>query len=285
MAKRKSLTRQVQETLEGKLRIGQSKHKAKANGSAADGIYSYKTLKTYMEQCNYFVKYCKEKHRCRYLGECRQYADEYLQHGKDRDLSNYTLHLSRSALCKLYGDSCEDYLQLPPRKRQDIKRSREAAARDKHFSEKKNEKIVFFCKATGLRRHELEQVRGINYKYKDGELFVIVNKGKGGKYREIPIYKGHKARIREIMQAAGEGFVFPEVPEAMDVHSYRSQFATAMYERLARPVFLIPSKERYYCRGDRKGVILDKKAMLQVSRALGHNRISVIAGHYLIGIR
>ena len=38
---------------------------------------------------------------------------------------------------------------------------------------------------------------------------------------------------------------------------------------------------RYYCRNDLKGVVYDKQAMRIASRALGHNRICVIAGHYL----
>ena len=95
----------------------------------------------------------------------------------------------------------------------------------------------------------------------------------------------YRDRVIEIMDRAGEGFVFPTVPNGMDVHSYRAEFATAMYKRLARPVFRIPDSERYYCRKDRKGTVLDKRAMLEVSRALGHNRISVIAEHYLIGVR
>lgn len=36
-----------------------------------------------------------------------------------------------------------------------------------------------------------------------------------------------------------------------------------------------------YCRGDRKGTWLDKNAMLMASKALGHNRISIIASNYL----
>ena len=112
-----------------------------------------------------------------------------------------------------------------------------------------------------------------------------MRKGKGGKFREVPIYRNHKYQLLRIMQDAGTGNVFPAVPEAMDVHSYRAEFATDMYKRMARPLGLIPDRERYYCRGDRKGVVLDKRAMLEVSRALGHNRISVIAAHYLIGIR
>ena len=283
--KRKSLIRQVEEALKDKLKIGQSKHDAKVEGKAREGIYSYRTFKTYMEQCGYFVRYCKENHGCRYLDECREYADEYLRKGIDEKKSPYTLHLIRSALCKLYSDTSKDYIELPKRKRKDITRSRGEKVRDKHFSEKNHEDIVFFCRATGLRRHELKQIRGKEYRIRGLQLYVIVQKGKGGKYREVPVYGEYRDRVREIMERAGDGFVFPEVPEAMDVHSYRAEFATEMYQRLARPLFRIPASERYYCRGDRKGVVLDKRAMLEVSRALGHNRVSVIAGHYLIGIR
>jgi len=49
----------------------------------------------------------------------------------------------------------------------------------------------------------------------------------------------------------------------------------------ARPLDKIPKKERYCCRSDLKGVWYDKKAMLIASSALGHNRISIIAAHYI----
>lgn len=282
--KRKSLTRQVEETLKEKLKIGQSKHKAKKEGKA-QGIYSYKTFSVYLEQCNYFTRYCKEEHGCRYLGECRQYADEYLQNRIDRGNSPYTLHLIRSALCKLYGDTSRDYIPLPKRRRQDITRSRKEVIRDKHFSEENHKDIIDFCKATGLRRHELKQLRGTDCFTKDATLYVVVNKGKGGKYREVPVLKEYRGHVLKLMKSAADGFVFPDVPNGMDVHSYRAVYATAYYKRIARPIFRIPSHERYYCRGDRKGIMLDRVAMLQVSRALGHNRVSVIAGHYLLDVR
>ncbi len=43
-------------------------------------------------------------------------------------------------------------------------------------------------------------------------------------------------------------------------------------------------KDRYYCRGDEKGKVLSKPVMQKVSKALGHNRISVIAASYLNNI-
>ena len=40
-------------------------------------------------------------------------------------------------------------------------------------------------------------------------------------------------------------------------------------------------KEKYFMRNDRKGDVYDREAMEKVSKQLGHNRIDVIAGHYL----
>ena len=50
--------------------------------------------------------------------------------------------------------------------------------------------------------------------------------------------------------------------------------------QLARPLDTLARKEKYFCKRDRRGVVYDRRAMLQVSRQLGHNRISVIVGHY-----
>jgi hypothetical protein len=82
------------------------------------------------------------------------------------------------------------------------------------------------------------------------------------------------------MKEAGNGKVWSYVPD-MDVHSYRSEYCTEIYNTLARPIEKIPKNERYYCRSDLKGVCYDKRAMLIASRYLGHNRINIIAEHYL----
>jgi hypothetical protein len=39
----------------------------------------------------------------------------------------------------------------------------------------------------------------------------------------------------------------------------------------------------FYCRHDKKGVIYDRRALFEASRALGHNRETVVAEHYLYG--
>lgn len=61
----------------------------------------------------------------------------------------------------------------------------------------------------------------------------------------------------------------------------RADYATKVYQMHARPIETLKHDEIYYCRGDRKGTWLDKNAMLMASKALGHNRISIIASNYL----
>ena len=104
-------------------------------------------------------------------------------------------------------------------------------------------------------------------------------KGKGGRYREAPIIGPHADAIIDRMQRAGHNKVWTSVPSHMDVHEYRSEYATAIYTAHAREE--IPRQDRYYCKADRKGTVMDKQAMRMASQALGHSRINVVAGHYI----
>ena len=75
--------------------------------------------------------------------------------------------------------------------------------------------------------------------------------------------------------------MFAKVHTHADIHSYRSEYATALYEKYARDINSLDKKELYCCKKDLNGVKYDRQAMKIVSSNLGHNRISVIADHYL----
>ena len=83
------------------------------------------------------------------------------------------------------------------------------------------------------------------------------------------------------MQAAGSDRVFEKIPGAADIHGYRRQYALKYYLQIARPLNTLAKNQKYYCRGDKHGNVYDKAAMLEVSHALGHNRLNIIAAHYL----
>lgn len=290
---KKSLVRQVQEAYDNMLAIGRSKHQDKINGCTTDKIYSWSTYNNYMRHANYFVKYCKEEHGCRILEQCKPYINEWLEKRIQEGLSSYTIKLEAAALAKLYRCSTKDFIKTPERKRKDIKRSRGVKVRDNHFSESNNKQLVDFCRSTGLRRAELKVLTGDKLLYKEGQYFIIVNRGsKGGRYREAPVI-GDIGNVKQLMRRAGSEKVFSKVPSGADIHSYRADYATAIYNMNARPIEEIPydalnwglgsayQSEVYHCRGDKKGVKLDKLAMKKASEALGHNRISVVAAHYI----
>lgn len=289
---KKSLILQVKEMLDSKLAIGQNKHAAKAAGTYKEHIYSWGTYRTYLQQCCQFVKWCKATARAdgsrqpRTLEECRQYVGRYMEYMQD--YSAYTQKLVLSALCKLYGEYPAEGrpfgLSEPQqaRHRADITRSRNAAERDKHFSEENNRDIIMFCKCTGLRRAELAQIRGIDLDIDSNNLYVY-RATKGGRTRIVPVVGSPEEieTVRRLAATASDKKIFDHISSAMDVHHYRAVYCQRVYNHYARSVEQIPRHDRYYCRNDQKGIIYDKKAMLQASRALGHNRISVIAGHYL----
>ncbi len=131
----------------------------------------------------------------------------------------------------------------------------------------------------------------------EGDYFTHVRSGKGGRERLSPIIGLDSAQIIERMQnTPGEEKVWQHVHKSADIHGYRAEYATAMYKAHARPIEEIPydrvnkgsgrkyQSEVYICRKDEAGRKLDKAAMLVCSKALGHNRISVVADNYIRGL-
>ncbi len=248
------------------------------NAAIRGKIYAHKTYEAYIKHINYFLHWCETTYRCRTLQQCRTHVDEWLTLRTSQGLSAYTLKLEAAALGKLFQEPTSHFAATPDRKRADITRSRGYARRDYGFSLEHHSELIDFCRGTGLRRAELTALRGDQLIIRDGKPYVAVT-GKGGRYREAPIIGLHRDEIVTRMQRAGSDLVWQSVPSHMDVHSYRSEYATAIYTAYAREN--IPREERYYCRTDRAGTILDRRAMLAASQALGHSRISVVAGHYI----
>lgn len=279
--KKGSLLHQVKTALDEKLAIGESKFEDKKIGATADKIYSWNTYKTYLKHNIYFIQWAKETHQIKSLDEGKKYVNEWLEIREKQGLSAYTVKLETSALIKLYNISSDEIYKSNARYRANIQRSRGEKVRDKHFSEEKHKDLVKFCRATGLRRAELQQLRGTDLIEINGEPFICVSRGaKGGRHRNIPL-AFEKDFIQGLMSSKGDNKVFEKIPNGADIHSYRAEYATRLYKKLARDIDSLPKSEKYHCRKDLKGVCYDKKAMLEVSRALGHNRISVIAGHYI----
>lgn len=170
---------------------------------------------------------------------------------------------------------------LPSRNRADIVRSRGAKAHDREISEVRNQAVVEFCRGTGLRRSELRMLE-VGDVDPDGSR-VHVRRGKGGKERWVSVLPAYQAHVAACAARAKGRLVFQkwDLKNRLDIHGYRREYASALYAQKARDLKDLSAKELYICRKDKAGVVYDRRAMLVVSRNLGHNRISVIAGNYL----
>lgn len=272
-------------------------------------IYSYQTYDSYMKHAGYFVDWCKETYHTKTVDDCRQYADEWLKQRTDEGKSPYTLKLEAAALAKVYDEPATNFYKTPERTREQITRSRGTAARDYGFNIAKHQDIIDFGRGTGLRRSELTKLTGNALTFNEnGDAFLHV-RGKGGRWRDAPIIGQHASEIVSRCEAAGGDRVWPDgVPSHMDEHSYRSEYATAVYTGYARPIDEVKqqcwqecqekgyvqengmltaegqkvySRELYFCRGSAKGTVYDRRALQEASWALGHNRVSVVAEHYI----
>ena len=250
MSKKTSLTKQVQNELDSRLAIGQSRHAMKKEGDDSKYIFSWMTYKNYLKHICYFVKFVKENpqvitdigRKPHTLEECKPYCDLWIKSMLDRQLSASTISMCASALVKLYQCNRADLGiadLIPEQRRADIKRSRGQAIRDKNFNEKlpENNKLATFCRATGLRRRELAQIRGTDLVRDRGKWYLSVTcDTKGGRPRlsEIMGTDEEIQRVVEICKAAGVNRIFPNPNTNADIHSFRADYAKRVYKKYAR---------------------------------------------------
>ena len=251
------------------------------NNALRDKIYSYKTYKNYAKQNNYFFRWCRDNYKCKTLAQCREHVNEYLQSRIDSGYAAHTIKLQAAALAKLYQCSSAEFIATPARHRANIVRSRGTAARDRNFSAKRNKDLIDFCMGTGLRRSELKILRPEQLRETENGYYLVI-KGKGGKVREAPIIGQNVAEIVQKIKNTQPGQkVWSKIHSCADIHNYRALYATQIYKMHARAPEKIPKKDKYFCKKDLQGVLLDKQAMLAASNALGHNRIDVVANNYI----
>lgn len=265
--------------------MGSKRSKDKAEADTKNKIYSKATFETYKQQFRHFADWLEKAHPEAFtLEDAKGFVDEYLRHLIELERSAYSISTAKAAIAKIMGVEATQFIATPPRLRADIKRSRGVAERDKHISDKKEEELARFTSATGLRRKEMTMIRAEDLFFENGQAYLNVDKGtKGGKSRVAKIVGKTEAETKEIVKwiQSKEGRLFYKLSSNYDNHYYRATYANRLYNQLKRDIADIPTQERYVMRKERAGEVYDKQAMLQVSRALGHNRISVIAQSYL----
>lgn len=310
-----TLQKQVQQKLNGKMAIGQSRHAAKnkareeAKGQGqstsavdvrVDTIHSIGTYNAYMEHCTNFVNWAiDEKGVNKYasLKKIEPLAAEYLKEREEKGLSLYTLKAEKAALGKLYGHEIE-YKFKEKRTVDKITRSRGETERQKHFSEERNIDLVQICKGTGGRREDIQKLTSQCFFSDDKSLWVVFKSSKGGRDRIAPVLPAYREAIEKFIKGKDPNApLFDHIHNAADIHSYRREYAKELYslvkenkeiqhEYLSHYPERIKKQneyDKYFSRGDKATRFVGYKDDIYiVSQALGHNRLEVSVNHYLI---
>jgi hypothetical protein len=308
-----SLKYQILQRIDSLKCFGQSKKEAKkeqkimdelvgnkTNSLRAPGIYSKSTCDNYKRNALDFATWEREKHpekEYKVLDNIpKEHVGEWLKEGIDKGESGYTTRVKAASIGKIMGCHTFDFgVEMPSKKgdRPSIKRSRGQVAYDKHFSLKNNKDIIDFCKATGLRRSELEQLRPEQIKLDKNNNLIIDLKTeknyrtttKGGRGRIVYPIKEDKniiLKAKEEAEKMGQERVFTKVHNAMDVHSYRRTFAKRKYAEAVSDLKLEKKtiKNDYICR-DGSGRRYNRTALAITSENLGHSRLDVVTKNYL----
>ena len=152
-------------------------------------------------------------------------------------------------------------------------------------------------KRTASERKQLKVCLDTRLFDNPGQKYFIHTREKGGRDRVAPIIGPQTDRIVErFRNTKPNDKVWSYVNTNADIHGYRGDYATTLYRMYARKIEDIPfdkvnrgsgrryQSDVYTCRKDEKGKKLDKRAMLICSKALGHNRICIVADNYLRGL-
>lgn len=311
MKRKQNIHTLIKDNLVGKIAFGKSKHEAKKGlgfGQSTYRIYAKESYDTYKKECLKFADWLENEKgikRAKDIEDVKPYAQEYLQSRLDNGCTVWTVKTERSALGMLYGETIE--IDMPKRDIHDIKRSRNN--RNAHYSrDGKYQDVYTIALATGGRRADIEKLTPYDFKYQDGKLYAIFERSKGGRDRLSYVREEYVQDVLKIVQEAkesGRNKVLEEIPENMDIHALRREYAYSLYQDIQKDselrTFLLahePPRKEYRTSTNkdgqkvtkevkkdiyktREGDVFKRDDIYIISRQLGHNRIDTAICHYL----
>ena len=266
---------------------GESRHEKKQKGAfsaQSNFIHSKKTFETYRQQSKTFAKYARGTLGIRRLSDLALTdVGKWLEYRQGCGDSPSTLKTRAAAMAKVLRCSSTDFgFKCPIRRSEDIKRSRNPVKMDGRLNEKIHVDIITVAKGTGMRRVELQRLKPGQLDVRDGQAYITGVHGKNGLERTIPVLKKYNDAVINIIRKCETTKAFSSIPTYIDVHSYRGEYAKAMYDQLLAEKIEKGEEIKldYHTRGAIK-ISVSREVVAQVSPALGHSRISVTITNYL----
>jgi hypothetical protein len=283
--KRLELVRQVKQELKKIHRRGVSRHELKRRrppNQPTGLIVGDKTFKDYSD----IWRRCLEYHRD--MGQQMSKIDfqkvgkklalNYLQDCQKKGMSAWSLKTYKSGLNSILKNKIADKdILLPVRRSQDITRGRDVRS---DAYKKKYKQDILLAEATGARNTVLKRLTANDFIEKDGRLYCIHRRDKGGKTRMSPVLKSHEAYVRNFIKEA-----HPVGPLASHAARHDDKLATHRDRR----VYAWELYQEYVAAGEKGktfrscGDVWYWNSVAKVSRALGHSeaRVYECVRHYL----
>lgn len=164
-------------------------------------------------------------------------VQSYADYLVGRGYSPSTIHTYIYPVCKCFSIPMAE-ISKPKRTSDKISRSRDPEKNQRGKLEEtdpRNQRLVDFQRAVGIRRNELKNLTGdcLKYDKKDKKCFVWVKKGKGGKENYQLILPEDEAIVRRTFDGIAKNervFSSKEMKNSIDLHGIRAEHARKCYQ-------------------------------------------------------
>ena len=302
--KNKNITIQLNNRINELLRIGEKK--VKVNG-VAEGIHSVKTAEQYRKTALRLSKVCKEM-GIKSIGDIdksvvARYMEAY------RDASAWTVSRELAAISKIRSETItpKELGFTQRRTYTSVKNNRGDLPPSSTANKPENQDALYLASVTGCRRSSIATVTA-NDAIRDehGKIYAFNWCEKGGRCRTSLVLPSEQGNLTRWVDSKLKGGHSPDAPlvdyisKNAPCHRMRSEYAIELYGELkeakergvdaynGRKYELFIDRDKYdysYNNPRFKGDVVhgfDKDVALEVSFALGHNRLDVSLYSYLI---
>lgn len=220
MAKKKSKQRILRENL--KYQIKDIEHNLTKN--------------QYSNILDRFAKFCYLEYGSYTIENCKLHIQDYADYLVDRNLSPSTIHTYIAAVCKAFEINMAE-INKPLRHTSEFTRGRKRELpvnrNDMDLQNFQYKRVVDFQKHVGIRRNELKNLKGDDLAFdNNGDLCVVVKKGKGGKRQLQRIEKGYEDFIKSyFINKKPDEYIFSELDlnNKLNFHALRAKRAQEEY--------------------------------------------------------
>ena len=184
----------------------------------AEREVSFKTRENYYAWLHKAADYFKSQGIRRIAQIDKDEVQAYADMLKDKGLSASTIHSYLTPVCKAVSVPLED-VDKPIRQASEFTRSSDGGRKGGDRPGELNRLI-------GIRENELRHLRGNDFMERGGDAYVIVRRGKGGKYQEQRVLPCNAAAVRGFFDGTGRKvFQADEFINGFDYHGQRRAVA------------------------------------------------------------